>query len=539
MYKVLIVDDEKYVISLIEKLVDWEKLGMEVIGSASDGIQGIRMVEELKPDILIADVKMPGFDGISLIKKVREIDRDVRFIMISGHKRFEYAKSVMKYNVEDYLLKPIDKQELEDILEKIRGELDQRAAWRETECERNKRWDANRLLMNRIFMEKLCSGEVFEGRTDFGNVNDMFFTEFTENMYRCVIVQLNGITSSVGDSFVEDFLLSVCKKVKEIVQKACVQVLDHIEHHRILLLLVYDREGEQKLRGCIGQAFSAGDDMVSKYSGLKLAFGVGEGGYLDTGIASLKYAVETAEKAVDTRFRDGYGKVLFCTSADTARLSADTGHRLEELGKDIRSASKTVIARSVEAVYASARKELYKDPSLYTRMAWQINQELYQYLRLFRETDDLQQDLRRRMKFRLQEASGERELIQGLTRHICESIEAVVGDSKSSLSLAIRTAKIFIIGNYMRDISLNDVASVVNLSPVYFSGLFKKEIGENFIDYLNRVRIDAAKTMLKDVRYHISEVAESCGFSDTRYFARIFKRIVGITPSDYRKRQTG
>lgn len=538
MYKVLIVDDEKYVISLIEKLVDWEKLGMEVIGSAGDGVQGIRMVEELKPDILIADVKMPGFDGISLIKKVREIDRDVRFIMISGHKRFEYAKSVMKYNVEDYLLKPIDKQELEDILEKIRKELDQRAAQRETENERNKRWDASRSLMNGLFMEKLCSGELFEDRTDFGNVNNMFFTEFAENRYQCAVVQLNGITSSVGDSFVEDFLLSVCKRVKEILQEVCVQVLDHIDHRRILFLLVFDEEREQRLKSCIGQAFQAGDDMISKYTGLKLAFGVGEAVHLDTGIARLKDAVETAEKAVDIRFRDGYDRVLFCTSADAAGISADTERRLEELGKDIRSASKTVISRSVEMIYVSARKELYADPSLYSRMAWRINQELYQYLRLFRETDELYQELCIRMKFRLQEASSERELVKGLTRHICESIEAAVGDSKSSLSLAVRTARSFIIGNYMRDISLNDVANVVNLSPVYFSGLFKKEIGENFIDYLNRVRIDAAKNMLKDVRYHVSEVAESCGFSDTRYFARIFKRIVGITPSDYRKRQT-
>lgn len=538
MYKVLIVDDEKYVISLIERLVDWEKLGMEVIGSAGDGVQGIRMVEELKPDILIADVKMPGFDGISLIKKVREIDRDVRFIMISGHKRFEYAKSVMKYNVEDYLLKPIDKQELEDILEKIRKELDQRAAQRETENERNKRWDASRSLMNGLFMEKLCSGELFEDRTDFGNVNNMFFTEFAENRYQCAVVQLNGITSSVGDSFVEDFLLSVCKRVKEILQEVCVQVLDHIDHRRILFLLVFDEEREQRLKSCIGQAFQAGDDMISKYTGLKLAFGVGKAVHLDTGLARLKDAVETAEKAVDIRFRDGYDRVLFCTGADAAGISADTERRLEELGKDIRSASKTVISRSVEMIYVSARKELYADPSLYSRMAWRINQELYQYLRLFRETDELYQELCIRMKFRLQEASSERELVKGLTRHICESIEAAVGDSKSSLSLAVRTARSFIIGNYMRDISLNDVANVVNLSPVYFSGLFKKEIGENFIDYLNRVRIDAAKNMLKDVRYHVSEVAESCGFSDTRYFARIFKRIVGITPSDYRKRQT-
>lgn len=92
MYKVLIVDDEKYVISLIEKLIDWEKLGMKVVGSAGDGMKGVELVEELKPDILIADVKMPGFDGISLVKRVREIDRDIKFIIISGHKNLNMPK---------------------------------------------------------------------------------------------------------------------------------------------------------------------------------------------------------------------------------------------------------------------------------------------------------------------------------------------------------------------------------------------------------------------------------------------------------------
>ena len=116
-------------------------------------------------------------------------------------------------------------------------------------------------------------------------------------------------------------------------------------------------------------------------------------------------------------------------------------------------------------------------------------------------------------------------------------MEQMIGDSKSNLSPAIRTAKIFIANNYKQDIGLSDVAGVVNLSSVYFSGLFKKEIGENFVDYLNRVRIDAAKVLLKDVRNNIGEIAEQCGFSDTRYFAKIFKRSVGITPSDYRKRQ--
>lgn len=177
MYKVLIVDDEKYVISLIEKLIDWEKLGMKVVGSAGDGMKGVELVEELKPDILIADVKMPGFDGISLVKRVREIDRDIKFIIISGHKKFEYAKSVMKYNVEDYILKPIDKEELEGILQKIRKELDEKSEQRKNEGKINKWMDSNRLLMNDQFMEELYNKSLFSKKQSIEEINQRYFTE--------------------------------------------------------------------------------------------------------------------------------------------------------------------------------------------------------------------------------------------------------------------------------------------------------------------------------------------------------------------------
>lgn len=539
MYKVLIVDDEKFVISLIEKLVDWETLDMEVVGSAGDGIQGIQMVERLKPDILIADVKMPGFDGISLIKKVREIDRDIKFIMISGHKRFEYAKSVMKYNVEDYLLKPIDKQELEEILSKIKKELDQRNVQRENENEMNKRWDTNKSLMNALFMEKLCSGQLFLGRTDLGNINSMYFTEFTSHVYQCVIIQLNGITNNVGTSFVEDFLQSVCTNVEKLFQKICCCALGFTEHHRITFLLEYGEGMEKEVRNTLFRAFAEGTNMASKYPGLKLAFGVGEKALIFEDILPLKEALKTTEKAVDARFRDGYDSVLFYSQARTVdgEELKDMPLMLEELRRDIRSASENVIFRRIESMYASAQKELNTNPALCTDLAELINNELYQYLRLFKETDDMQSGLYRKMKYKIEESTNVRELIGALTKHICECIDEIAGDSKGNLSPAIRTAKIFITSNYMNDISLNDVANVVNLSSVYFSGLFKKEIGENFVDYLNRVRIDAAKVMLKDIRYNVSEIAGRCGFSDTRYFARIFKRIVGITPSDYRKRQ--
>lgn len=542
MYKVLIVDDEKYVISLIEKLVDWEKLGMEVVGSAGDGIQGINLVERLKPDILIADVKMPGFDGISMVKRVREIDRDIKFIIISGHKRFEYAKSVMKYNVEDYLLKPIDKEELEGILQNIRKELDQKMLRKKAENEMSKRWDVNRSLMNAQFMEHLYSGRLFEEKLDLESVYNRYFIEFREDVYQCIIVQLNGVTSNVGVSFVEDLLLSISSDMSHLFEKACSFVLHYIGHRQAAFLLAYQSNGIDAARKCIYEAFKEGIHRISKYQGLKLAMSVGADVEMKNQITPLKESFLSAERTLDFRFVEGYENIFWAkhiSASEERKVSVIEGELLEEFRKDVRSASKSVISRRVEGIYNHFMNEIYLNPRLCTQIAWDMNDELYQYLKLFRDTEGMQAELRKKMKYKIEEATNIKELIFSVSNYIFESIEDMTEDGKSRLSPSIRTAKIFINNNYMHDIRLNDVAGMVNLSPVYFSGLFKREIGENFTDYVNRVRIDSAKVMLKDVRNNVGEIAEMCGFSDTRYFAKIFKRMVGITPSEYRKRQTG
>ncbi|KLU68426.1 MAG: hypothetical protein RHS_5755 [Robinsoniella sp. RHS] len=124
MFKVMIVDDEIFIISLIEKLIDWEKYGMCIAGTADNGMTALEEVKRLQPDIIIVDVRMPGYDGITFMQKVRELNDKVKFVVISGHKKFEYAKSAMQYNVEDYLLKPVSKNELEQILQKLGTKLE-------------------------------------------------------------------------------------------------------------------------------------------------------------------------------------------------------------------------------------------------------------------------------------------------------------------------------------------------------------------------------------------------------------------------------
>lgn len=537
MYKVLIVDDEKYVISLIEKLIDWEKLGMKVVGSAGDGMKGVELVEELKPDILIADVKMPGFDGISLVKRVREIDRDIKFIIISGHKKFEYAKSVMKYNVEDYILKPIDKEELEGILQKISKELDEKSEQRKNEGKINKWMDSNRLLMNDQFMEELYNKSLFSKKQSIEEINQRYFTELGNYVYRCAIIQLNGLNGTMEASFVEDFLSTLKKYIDQKNGENERPVMSRIGYHQILLLLESAQEKMSSVNTVLEHILGEALRMGSKYSGLKVAFSVGKPVRLDTNVMGLEETLDSARAALNKRFTDGYGLILLAENKNSAENTEIDVNQLKGLGKALRSTSESEITQKIHGIYDSVKNEGFKNPDIYIVAAYKINEELYQYLRLFSNAERMQKKLEEQLEKRIIEATSIAELKKLLVQHICENMEQLIGDSKSNLSPAIRTAKIFIANNYKQDIGLGDVARVVNLSSVYFSGLFKKEMGENFVDYLNRVRIDAAKVLLKDVRNNIGEIAEQCGFSDTRYFAKIFKRSVGITPSDYRKRQ--
>lgn len=107
MLRVIIADDEYKICQLIEKLVDWKSLDMEVVDIVQNGVEALESINSLSPDIVITDIRMPGYDGLELIKLSRDTKKALKFIIISGYRHFEYAQSAIKYGVSDYLLKPI------------------------------------------------------------------------------------------------------------------------------------------------------------------------------------------------------------------------------------------------------------------------------------------------------------------------------------------------------------------------------------------------------------------------------------------------
>lgn len=119
MYSVVIIDDNKIAVEAIARVTDWEKCGCKVAGTAYDGITGLKLIQDVSPAIVIIDIQMPGFNGLDIIKKIKDENRDIRFIIISGYSQFEYARQAIRYGVNDYLLKPIMTEEMEQALLRV------------------------------------------------------------------------------------------------------------------------------------------------------------------------------------------------------------------------------------------------------------------------------------------------------------------------------------------------------------------------------------------------------------------------------------
>ena len=131
MIKVMIADDEERICQLIEALIDWESLHMEVAGIAHNGLEACEMVKQIKPDILITDIRMPGCNGLDLIENVKKSVEDLQVVIISGYAQFAYAQTAIKFGVGDYLLKPINKVELASTLQKFKERIEERLQLKE------------------------------------------------------------------------------------------------------------------------------------------------------------------------------------------------------------------------------------------------------------------------------------------------------------------------------------------------------------------------------------------------------------------------
>lgn len=538
MFKVMIVDDEIYVVALIKKLVNWEKFGMVVEATANDGITALSLLKEVRPDLVIVDIRIPGYDGIEFMDKVRGFNHNVRFIVVSGHKQFDYAKGAMRNNVEDYLLKPINKEELEAAIGRVHKKLVQNQQVEYQIKEMETTLDTSKKKLRRLMVESVMRQEYGGLDEALDEVNRHYLTAFREGCYQMLTLHLDVPAAAELSRDKNLMLKEAGRSLFKVLETICEEVLDCEQENWIVFLVQYQEGRGEKIRSLLQEQLIEFSQKVKKFE--NLVFRICIGTVCDQ-LGEIEVSRQSLWQCMLARTVMAEGKLVKQDGIkeSAAFLTAVLEYREERFEQALPTLNVEEIARCIREMYSKAFYGIEEDSLLYYKLFMTLVDKIWHYLSSIGICEESEEEF----KARFVQAYVEAAVTTAYPRILCRAIEEMIRSNslaeQTRAAPAIRIVKRYIRENYQEDISLSMLAELVNISPVYLSRLFKKEEGINFIDYLNQYRIEVAKKLLQDIRYNIIEVADLSGFHNTKYFSKIFKKAVGITPSEYRKRHLG
>jgi len=523
MYNVIVVDDETWICKLIRKIVDWDAIGFNIIANASDGFTALELIEKHKPDLVITDIRMPGLDGIGLIKAARERELDIEFIIVSGYSDFEYARSALTYDAFAYILKPLDKEELEEVLQKVKEKISKKQIIKV-------KLESSETVMLESDLRKIID------RTDKGitaeYLNGRFNTKFKGGPYYTVIFRQDFITrDNINNDDEYQCFLSKIKTTYEDVFQEAVYFPGNSEGQTIFIInLKNESDDVYGLMKNVIKAFEG--EGVSKKFTLTISIGLKA-----DSINEIDASYESAINAMKARVFLGVGRVIDANK-EAGRI-INTKSII-----DIRLKKKLSVLfdvfdvenalAEIKKIFADAQKKSAENLLYCHIAAYEIIEILFELME--------NKGIRNKRGINRQQAvalvdnlSSIKEIEDYIITLIKEFQDSYLDGKHSNGEKLITEIKKFISENYMSDINLDDVAKLVCLSPTYVSEIFKRKTGENFSEYLIDYRIEIAKDMLKDIRYKVVDVSLMVGYTDSKYFSRLFKKKVGVNPRDYRK----
>lgn len=525
MYKVLIVDDEEKVLRLIEGLVDWAALGLSVVGTAHDGIAAKDAIDRLRPDIVITDIRMPGVTGLDLIRDAKARYPEMDFIIVSGYRHFEYAHTAIKYGVEDYLLKPLRKGEILSTLKKLIGK---RRAGDEASG-RQPQTDLFHLHAELLAQWRMRgTGELPE---DLMALNAAYNLKFAPGPFFALCIRpdvgwageevpLRNVLNEKLARIARERLTPVCYEAIIAALPGGVFGMVNCAYHAL-------PDVRRALNAVVEERVLLRDLCPS----LRVTVGVGR---VREDASAIEDVMREAEEAAAERIILGADRVLTYEEAQMPPLA----HILsQDISRAMTASVEVLDADAYERHLRAFLGALTSMPGLtaqYLRRCFLEVAALTQYALkpVAADRDAMLQELcANRLERCGSIAEAEEMLIALLVQKLKDACEA----RRAMDTRPIRQAKQIMQARFREPLTLEAVSQQVGFHPAYFSMLFKKVTGENFLEALSAIRMDAAKQLLMDGNLGVNDVALSVGYSDVKHFTKLFKKTMGLTPNEYRK----
>ncbi len=531
MYKLLIADDEKIVLDSIRFIIEKNFIDVVVIGTARSGREAIEKAETLKPDIIFMDIRMPGINGIEAIREIRARLNNVIFVILTACDQFDFAKEAVKLEVTEYLLKPVNREKIVKTIKKsIEIISSNREKWKR-ELELKERLESVLPILENSFIYSMLFFKDHSRELD--SYRDIL--ELDEEGGYIITVKFGETKSggNVGNRVgmnvrSQDFYHSF----RDIFKSKCKCLIGPLMLNRIFVFIpvsVKEDESAMKL-----EAVSIAEyvyNSLAEKAGVELFIGIGR---VYCTLKNISRSYEESLRAVN--FLAGSGFIHIMDVPTEAGSLSEYPQEKEKLLLDKAATGDTeVCIQAFNQIYDWLFKEYPSSPRvikikllelmvLIQRLGCNYKIEGEEYLKIGDYVEEL---LSIENPIELKVWCRER------IEHVAQRISGTK-ETRVNSSLILKAIQ-FIKEHYRSEITLEDISREVNISSHYFSKLFKDEVGENFIDYVTSMRIQKSKELLMENQLSIKEISFEIGYGDPNYFSRIFKKVVGISPTEYKE----
>lgn len=504
MYRAMIIDDEEIVRWGIRDLIDWEASGFELCEDGKDGRDGLKKLLAAAPNLALVDIKMPGIQGIELIRLAREAGFRGHFVILTGYSEFEFAKAAISLGVEEYLLKPVDEEELARCVEKVRRSLDEQARERQRQDAHEE--TAREELLRGILLRREPRESLEEQMARLG-------MSFGEGSLCAAILTDGGANeeepekaekaSRKWEDFGKDSSLYLYRATMEERLVLVGQGMDHKTWAKKLS----QRNERLKARYGTGFVIAVGNTVGNWYE--------------------LSYSYKLAKSLLEQEFLLGQGSVLSIGAIEELQRKAENPPAeyflmLAEMG-DLDG-----IREGVEKFRTYCIRNLVKEADVKMQV-------LYNLMTVKAGIEKKYGSCGGDVAGLLEQLGGVGQLdqVMELYREILEDICVNIGRDGSDT--VIKRMYYYMEKNYGQEMKLESFARMFNYNANYLGKLFRREIGDSFNNILDSIRITNAKRLLEETDMKVYQISEQVGYKNVDYFYLKFNKYVGISPREYQK----
>lgn len=502
MYQLMIIDDEPIVRAGIRQLIPWSDYNFEVCAEGVDGKDGLKKLLEYSPDLVLVDVKMPGMNGLELIREAKKRDFEGKFIILTGYSDFEFAKTAVSLGVRAYLLKPIDEDELRENLEEVLAEL-------EAKKNLDDYYSLSELKARQLVLRRLL--QPLDDKESLHREIKLYGMDFKYNTFCVAIVSrkngVKGLEVPVDSEKKEQFQKGINKIDTIIVDNTLVMICKGSNYKQIRDQLIRNnekikRDYNESFFIAIGHNVSYWEDIYFSYECAKLLTDY-KFLYKDMEVVCIDDIKDTNSKSKEN-FAENICELI--EIGDTEAIK-NTFQELKELYK-----SKVVDETEIKV------QVIHNIVLLYSMLEKKYPDKIADFPD-FNTTID-----------RIKKSDCLDELIQIITIYAVNVTENIGITTTDNI---IKRVLAYMERNYVQDLKLEDMAKIFSYNSAYLGKVFKKITGFTFNDVLNSIRIENAKRLLLETDLKVYQISEQVGYNNPDYFYSKFRKYVGVSPKEF------